>query len=73
MTKKRSALNIIAIISTQLEQGVPEEDIRKSLNLENELLSYVEFALENKWIVKREDGRYQLTPYGKEFVSEFES
>ena len=73
MTKKQSALNIIAIICTKLVQGVPEEDIRKSLNLENELLSYVEFALENKWIVKREGGRYQLTPYGKEFVSEFRS
>ena len=56
MTKKQSPLNIIAIICTKLEQGVPEEDIRKSLDLENEFLSYVEFALENNWIVKLEDG-----------------
>jgi hypothetical protein len=55
MTKKQSPLNIIAIICTNLVQGVPEEDIRKSLDLQNELLSYVEYALENNWIVKQED------------------
>jgi len=73
MTKKQSPLNIIAIICTKLEQDVPEEDIRKSLDLENEYLSYVEFALENNWIVKQQDGKYKLTDYGKEFVSEFRS
>jgi predicted transcriptional regulator len=74
MIKKRSPLNIIAIICTKLVQGVPEEDIRKSLDLENDLfLSYIEFALENKWITKQEQGRYKLTKYGKEFVSEFQS
>ena len=73
MAKKQSPLNIIAIICTKLVQGVPEEDIRKSLDLENEFLSYVEFALENNLIVKHEDGRYKLTNYGKEFVSEFRS
>ena len=61
------------MICTKLEQGVPEEDIRKSLDLENEFLSYVEFALENNWIVKVEDGRYKLTAYGEEFVSVFRS
>ncbi len=73
MTKKRSPLNIIAVICTKLVQGVPEEDIRKSLDLENDFLSYVEFALENNWIIKQEDGRYKLTDYGKDFVSEFRS
>jgi predicted transcriptional regulator len=74
MIKKRSPLNIIAIICTKLVQGVPEEDIRKSLDLENDLfLSYIEFALENKWITKQEQGRYKLTNYGKEFVGEFRS
>jgi predicted transcriptional regulator len=74
MIKKRSPLNIIAIICTKLVQGVPEEDIRKSLDLENDLfLSYIEFALENKWMTKQEQGRYKLTNYGKEFVSEFQS
>jgi predicted transcriptional regulator len=74
MTKKQSPLFIIAIICTKLVQGVPEEDIRKSLDLENDLfLSYIEFALENKWITKQEQGRYKLTNYGKEFVSEFQS
>ena len=72
MTKKQSLLYIIAVICTKLEQGIPEEDIRKSLDLENDLfLSYIEFALENNWIIKQEDGRYKLTNYGKEFVSEF--
>jgi predicted transcriptional regulator len=73
MTKKQSPLYIIAVICTKLVQGVPEEDIRKSLDLENDFLPYVEFALENNWIIKQEDGRYKLTEYGKEFVSEFRS
>ena len=45
MIKKHSSLNNIAIICTKLEQGVPEEDIRKALDIENEFLSYVEFAM----------------------------
>ena len=73
MTKKQSPLNFIAIICTKLEHGVPEEDIRKSLDLEDDFLSYVEFALENKWLIKQEDGSYKLTDYGKEFVNEFRS
>jgi hypothetical protein len=73
MTNKQSPLNIIAIICTKLVQGVPEEDIRKSLDLENDFLFHVEFALENNWIIKQEDGRYKLTDYGKEFVSQFQA
>ena len=73
MTKKQSPLTIIAVICTKLVQGVPEEDIRKSLDLENDFLFYVEFALENNWIIKQEDGGYKLTAYGKEFVSGFRS
>jgi predicted transcriptional regulator len=74
MTKKQSPLNIIAVICTKLAQGVHEEDIRKSLDLEDDFfLSYIEFALENNWIIKQEDGRYKLTNYGKEFVGEFRS
>jgi hypothetical protein len=73
MTNKQSPLNIIAIICTKLVQGVPEEDIRKSLDLENDFLFQVEFALENNWIIKQEDGRYKLTDYGKEFVSQFQA
>jgi predicted transcriptional regulator len=73
MTKKDSPLHIIAVLCTKLVQGVPEEDIRKSLDLENDFLSYVEFALENNWIIRQQDGRYKLTDYGKEFVSEFRS
>jgi predicted transcriptional regulator len=74
MTRKQSGLCIIAVICSKLEQGVLEEDIRKSLDLENDLfLSYIEFALENTWIIKQDDGRYKLTNYGKEFVREFRS
>jgi hypothetical protein len=73
MTKKQSPLYIIAVIFTKLVQGVSEEDIRKSLDLEDDFLSYVEFALENNWIIKQEDGSYKLTDYGKEFVNEFRS
>jgi predicted transcriptional regulator len=74
MTKKQSLLHLIAIICTKLEQGVPKEDLRKSLDLENDLfLSYIEFALEIKWLIKQEDWKYKLTDYGKEFVSEFRS
>jgi predicted transcriptional regulator len=74
MTKKQSDLYIIAVICTKLEQRVPAEDIRKSLDLENDLfLSYIEFALENNWIIKQDNGRYKLTNYGKEFVGEFRS
>jgi DNA-binding transcriptional MerR regulator len=53
MTKKQSLLYLIAIICTRLEQGVPEEDIRKLLDLDNDLfLSYIEFSLEIK-LIKR--------------------
>ena len=31
----------------------------------------VEFALENNLIIKQEDGRYEITIYGKEFASLF--
>jgi predicted transcriptional regulator len=71
---KQSPLFIIAIICTKLVQGVPEEDTRKSLELENDLfLSYIEFALENKWIIRHDDGRYKITDYGNEFLSQFRS
>jgi predicted transcriptional regulator len=56
----------------QVRTGVPEEEIQKSLDLENDLfLSYIEFALENNWIIKQQDERYKLTDHGKEFVGEF--
>jgi predicted transcriptional regulator len=72
MKEKRSTLQIIASICTKLEEGASGEKIMEYLDLEVEVFSYyVEFALENKWIIKEEDGKYTITNYGKEFVSAF--
>jgi predicted transcriptional regulator len=74
--EKRSSLQIIAIVCTKLEQGVPEEEIRKFIDPNNEYASdfltfYVNFALENNWIIKENEGKYNITNYGKEFISVF--
>jgi predicted transcriptional regulator len=74
--EKRSSLQIIAIVCTKLEQGVPEEEIRKFIDPNNEYASdfltfYVNFALENNWVIKEKDGKYNITNYGKEFISVF--
>jgi hypothetical protein len=55
--EKRSSLQTIAIVCTKLEQGVSEEEIRKFLDRDNEydsdfLKFYIEFAVENSWLVK---------------------
>ena len=73
---KRSSLQTIAIVCTKLEQGVPEEEIRKFLDPDNEYASdfltfYIEFALENNWLIKEEGGKYTITKHGKEFISVF--
>jgi predicted transcriptional regulator len=74
MKEKRSTLQIIASICTKLEEGASEEKIREYLDLEVEVFSYyVEFALENNWIIKEDDGKYTITNYGKEFVSAFQT
>jgi hypothetical protein len=74
--EKRSSLQTIAIVCTQLEQGVSEEEIRKFLDRDNEYASdflkfYIEFALENSWLIKDESGKYKMTKYGNEFISVF--
>ena len=74
--EKRSSLQTIAIVCTKLEQGVSEEEIRKFLDRDNEYASdflnfYIEFALENSWLIKDENGKYKITKYGNEFISVF--
>jgi dihydroxyacetone kinase-like predicted kinase len=70
--EERSPLQTIAVICVKLDQGEPEEKIREYLDTEDELFAFcVEFALENKLIIKQESGRYEITSYGKEFASVF--
>jgi predicted transcriptional regulator len=67
--KRLSAIQTRAVICTELEQGVPEEKIKENLELEDKTFSfYVEFAFENKWLIKAEKGKYQTTTTGKEFI-----
>ena len=74
--EKRSSLQTIAIVCTKLEQSVSEEEIRKFLDRDNEYASdflnfYIEFALENSWLIKDESGKYKIRKYGNEFISVF--
>ena len=72
MPEERSPLQTIAVICVKLDQGEPEEKIQEYLDIEDELFAFcVEFALENNLIIKHEDGRYEITSYGKEFASVF--
>ena len=73
--EKRSSLQTIAIVCTKLEQGVPEIEIRRLLDSNNEYASdflkfYIEFALENNWITY-ESGKYKITGSGNEFINVF--
>jgi predicted transcriptional regulator len=70
--EERSPLQTIAVICVKLDQGEPEEKIREYLDIDDELFAFcIEFALENNLIIKQEDGRYEITSYGKEFASVF--
>ena len=70
--EERSRLQTIAVICVKLDQGLPEEKIREYLDIEEELFAFcVEFALENKLIIKQESDRYEITSNGKEFASVF--
>jgi hypothetical protein len=68
---------MIAIVCSKLVEGISEEEIRRMLDPDYEyaadfLQFYVEFALENNWIIKnKESGKYNITKYGKEFISVF--
>lgn len=68
------SLQTVAIICTKLEQGLPENQIRKSLDLENDgifdsFAHYLEFALKNNWIIKENNTKYAITKYGKEVIN----
>jgi hypothetical protein len=74
--EKQSSLQTIAIVCTKLEQGVPEIEIRRFLDHNNEYASdflkfYIEFALENNWLIQDESGKYKITGSGNEFISVF--
>ena len=72
MPEERSPLQTIAVICVKLDQGEPEEKIREYLDIEDELFAFcLEFALENKLIIKQDDGRFKITSYVKEFASVF--
>ena len=65
-----SPLQAIALICTKLDQGVSKEKIRNWLTLEDDLFSFcIEFAVENDFLIKQQDGKYRITPNGKTFVT----
>ena len=66
MPEERFPLQTTAVFCVKLDQGEPEEKIREYLKIEDELFAFcLEFALENKLIIKQEDGRYEITSYGR--------
>jgi hypothetical protein len=71
----RSPLQTIALICTKLDQGVSKDKIRLDLDLDDDdLFSFcVEFALENNFLIKQENGKYAITNTGKEFISAFQT
>jgi predicted transcriptional regulator len=66
-------LFIITFAIIKIAKNSPTNGTISPIIRNNPFLSYVEFALENNWIIKQEDGSYKLTDYGKEFVNEFRS
>ncbi|HEX9318642.1 MAG TPA: hypothetical protein VF884_06880 [Nitrososphaeraceae archaeon] len=73
--KKPSPLHTIAIICSMLDQGISEDEIRKTLDPDGEfapdfLTFYIDFAIENNWLTK-EEGKYSITPSGTTFVNAF--
>ena len=69
--EERSPMQTIAVICIKLDQGESGDTIREYLDIEDDLFTFcVGFALENNLIIKQED-RYEITIYGKEFVSAF--
>ena len=67
----RSPLQTIAVVCVKLDQGESEENIMEYLDIEDDLFTFcVQFAHENNLII-RQDGRFKITIYGKEFISVF--
>jgi hypothetical protein len=70
VSERLSPLQATALICTKLDQGVSEEKLRDWLTLEDNLFSFcVEFAVENDFLIKQQDGKYRITANGKEFVT----
>jgi hypothetical protein len=69
----RSPLQTIALVCSMLDQGTSEEKVRADLDLHDDnLFSFcIEFALENNFIIKLENGKYTITNSGREFGSAF--
>ena len=71
MPEKRSPLQTITAVCVNLDQGKSKENIMEDLDIEDDLFTFcIEFALENNLII-RQDGRFKITNYGKEFISVF--
>ena len=73
--KQPSSLHTIAIICNMLDQGISEDEIRKTLDPDGEfapdfLAFYIQFATENNWLIQ-ENGKYSITPTGRTFVNAF--
>lgn len=73
MQEKRSNLQTIVEICRRLEEGVPEQEIKQHLDIEDDLFpEYVKFALDNNW-VKEQNGKYTISKYGKEVITQLQS
>ena len=76
MPEKWSPLQTIAFICIKLDQGISEGKIKLDLDFDkydDNLFSFcVEFALENNFLIKQENGKYIITNIGKKFASTFQ-
>jgi hypothetical protein len=63
-------LQTIAVVCVKLDQGESEEKIMEYLDIEDYLFNFV-FNLNMKSLIIRQDGRFKITIYGKEFISLF--
>jgi hypothetical protein len=68
-------LKSVAFVCSKLNDGLSEEQIsgytRSGDIFDRKFIRFcLEFALENKWLQKKNDGdRYSLTALGREFIS----
>jgi hypothetical protein len=72
--ERLSPLQTIALICIKLDQGTSEEKVRDWLTVEDNLFSFcIEFAVENDFLIKQQDGTYRITASGKEFITSIRS
>jgi hypothetical protein len=68
-------LKSVAFVCSKLNDGLSEDQIsgytRSGDIFDRKFIRFcLEFALENKWLQKKNDGdRYSLTAFGREFIS----